>query len=159
MEVYAEQSKWSYIISAILMIIVGALFIINRDLAMDVGFIIIGIFLIIAAIIPMIAAKALDLIGLVLLVLGILLIILPSVFTDVTTIILGIFAIIIGAVAAANATKEQDGVSRAIGVIVGVVIIIAGISMILDMDIAFQLFGVFLVIAGVLNLIAAAKSN
>ncbi len=158
MQVYVEQTKLSLVVYAVLMILVGALFIVDRNLAMDVGFIIAGIFLVIAGLVPMIQMKNVDVLGVIMLVLGILLLVMPNLFTDVVTIILGVIGIIVGALNAVAALKEQNKAVMIVGLLVGVLIIIAGITMLLDMDIAFQIFGALLLIAGVLNLLGAVKN-
>ena len=159
MEVVIVQSKTSAIINAILLIIIGILFIVNKDLALNVGFILAGIFLIVSGIVPMIMCKTIDLMGVLMVILGIVLIMVPYVFTTIALIILGIIAIIVGVIGILGASKEKDGKMRTVGIIVGALIIIAGISIMLQMDIAFIIFGVFLLIAGAVNLVYLMKKN
>jgi uncharacterized membrane protein HdeD (DUF308 family) len=159
MEVVTVQTKYSGVINAALLIIIGVLFILDKDLALNIGFILAGVFLIISGIVPMIMCKTIDLMGVLMIILGIILILVPYVFTTIALIILGVIAIIVGAAVILGATKESDGKVRAVAVIVGALIIIAGISIMLQMDIAFILFGVFLLIAGILNLVTVLKTN
>jgi len=139
------------------MILIGALFIANKELAMSWGFILIGVFLIISGIIPMIMNKTIDVIGLIMIILGIVIIVVPGLFANLFGIVVGIIAIIVGLLMIVSASKDELNTAKIIGVIVGVCIIIAGITLILDWDIAYQLFGVFLIIAGAINIVGALK--
>ena len=58
MEVIVYQDKTTAMIYSVLMIIVGLLFVLNKDLALSWGFIIAGVFLIIAGIIVSLVTKA-----------------------------------------------------------------------------------------------------
>ncbi len=159
MEVIIEQTRTSMFINALLLIIIGALFIIDENLALSVGFIVAGVFLVISGLVPMIMYRAADLIGVLMIVLGIILIVIPNVLADVTFIVVGIIAILIGAIACFGALKNVTTAGKVIGLIVGILIIIAGIMILTRMDIAFILFGAFLVVAGALNIVGAMKKE
>lgn len=158
MQLIVEQSRTSMIINALLLIIVGALFIIDENLALSVGFIIAGVFLLISGLVPMIQTKSVDAMGVIMVVLGILLIVIPNVFADITFIVIGIITIIVGALYFVGAFK-QSGSSKIVGIIVGLLILIAGIMILTRMDLAFVLFGIFLIVAGGLNIVGAMKKN
>ena len=159
MQVYIVQSKTNLIIMAILMIIIGALFVINKNLALDIGFIVAGVMLIIIGLFPMIQMKDMNIIGIIFILLGLILIIFPYVFTDITQILLGIIAIVVGAVGVFNSMKEKNQTIMILGVLVGVLILVAGVTMVMKWDIAFQIFGILLIIGGVLDLVAISKAN
>ena len=153
MEVYIVQSKANLILTSILMIIIGVFFIVDKDLALDVGFIVTGVSLIILGLVPMVQVKDVNLFCVLLIVLGIFLILVPSFFTDLTKVILGIVAILVGVLMVLNSTKAELKNPKIIGMVVGILIILAGISILLDMAIAFQLFGALLLIGGIANLL------
>ncbi len=155
--VVQETTKTELIVYAILMIIIGILFIWDKDTAMDIGFIIAGIFLMIAGLLPIIVTKDINVLSFIFVVLGLLLIMVPHFFTDVAVVVLGIIAIIVGILYVLSASKVKQQAPMIVMMLVGILIVVAGISMILDMDIAFQLFGALLAIAGAVNLIAALK--
>ncbi len=152
MEVYIVQSKANLIVSSIMMVIIGIFFIVDKDLALDIGFIVAGISLIIVGLVPMIQAKDMNLFCVLLIVLGIFLILIPSFFSDVAKIILGVVAILVGGLMTLNSFKAEEKNPKIIGLLVGILIIVAGVSILLDMDIAFQLFGGIMLVAGILNL-------
>jgi uncharacterized membrane protein HdeD (DUF308 family) len=157
--IVVQQSRISMLINAILLIIIGVLFIYDENLALSIGFMIAGVFMIIAGIIPMIQYKTVDLIGVALIVLGIILLVIPNILADVTYIIIGIIAIILGAVIFFGGFKEGERNSKIISIIIGLFIAIAGIMILTRMDIAFILFGAFLVIAGAFSIIGALKKS
>lgn len=159
MQVYIVQSKTNLIIMAILMIVIGALFVINKNLALDIGFIVAGVMLIIIGLFPMIQMKDMNIIGIIFILLGLILIIFPYVFTDITQILLGIIAVIVGAVGVFNSMKEKNQTVMILGVLVGVLILVAGVTMIMKWDIAFQIFGILLIVGGVIDLVAISKAN
>lgn len=140
------------------MIVIGALFIVDKDKAIEVGFIITGIFLLIGGILPMIQGRTINVLGLLLIILGILLILAPELFTLVFEIIIGVIAIIIGALNMFAAFRETDKVGMFFGFVVGLLVIAAGVTIFLGMDIAFQIFGGLLIAAGLLDFIVAIKN-
>ena len=152
MEVYIVQSKANLIVSSIMMVIIGIFFIVDKDLALDIGFIVAGISLIIVGLVPMIQAKDMNLFCVLLIVLGLFLILIPSFFSDVAKIVLGVVAILVGGLMTLNSFKAEEKNPKIIGHLVGILIIVAGVSILLDMDIAFQLFGGVMLVAGILNL-------
>ncbi|MBQ7979164.1 MAG: DUF308 domain-containing protein [Candidatus Methanomethylophilaceae archaeon] len=156
MEVYYVQNKTSMIINTILMVIVGVLFIIDKDLALELGFIVAGICLIIAGLIPMIMVKNVDAMGIVMIILGIVLLLVPNLMADITTVIIGVVAIIVGALIAFGGVKAE-GSPSAFTIVVGILIALAGILIFMGNDIAFLIFGVMLVVAGVVNIVALLK--
>jgi uncharacterized membrane protein HdeD (DUF308 family) len=159
MEAHFNQSKAMVIIYAILLIIIGALFIADKDLALQWGFIIAGVFLIISGILPMIQYKTVDLIGVIFIVLGFILIAAPYVFAVATEIIIGIIAIIIGIVIAFNALQATETKVKIIGLIVGILVVIAGAITFLGNDFVFIVFGILLIIAGIMNLITLSSTT
>ena len=62
-------------------------------------------------------------------------------------------AILVGVLMVLNSTKAELKNPKIIGMVVGILIILAGISILLDMAIAFQLFGALLLIGGIANLL------
>ena len=159
MEVIAYQDKTTAMIYSALMIIVGLLFVLNKDLALSWGFIIAGVFLIIAGIIPMIAVKSIDLMGLIMIVLGIILIAAPHLFAGITVLLIGIIAILLGVVWIYGASTNPDGKARTIGIIVGIVILVAGIATFMGNDFVFIVFGILLIVAGIMNIAGVTKSS
>ncbi len=157
MEVYYVQSKASMVINTILMLVVGALFIYNKDTALEIGFIVAGVCLIISGIIPMIAVKSVDLMGILLIILGVVLCVVPGLFAGITTVLIGVVAIVVGAIIAYGGI-QGEGSPKAFTILVGVLIALAGILIFMGNDIAFTIFGVVLVVAGVVNLIALLKA-
>jgi uncharacterized membrane protein HdeD (DUF308 family) len=85
--------------------------------------------------------------------------VIPNILADVTYIIIGIIAIILGAVIFFGGFKEGERNSKIISIIIGLFIAIAGIMILTRMDIAFILFGAFLVIAGAFSIIGALKKS
>ena len=158
MEVYYVQSKAALVINTILMLVVGALFIIDKDFALHWGFVVAGICLIISGIVPMIIVRNVDIIGIILIILGIVLCLIPNLMADITIVAVGVFAIIVGAIAAFNAIKAADKPDL-FGIIVGALLILGGILTFMDNDIVFIVFGVILVIAGIVNVLTLLKSK
>lgn len=159
MEVIVYQDKTTAMIYSVLMIIVGLLFVLNKDLALSWGFIIAGVFLIIAGIIPMIMAKSIDLMGLLMIVLGIILIAVPQLFAGITVLLIGIVAILLGVIWIYGSATNPDGKGRTIGIVVGIVILVAGIATFLGNDFVFIVFGILLIIAGIMNITGASRSS
>jgi uncharacterized membrane protein HdeD (DUF308 family) len=159
MQVIVEQTRTSMFINALLLILIGALFIIDENLALSIGFIIAGIFLFISGLVPMLMYRTADVMGIIMVVLGVLLIVIPSVFADITFIIIGVIAIVVGALALVGACYNTTTAGRLIGILIGAFIIIAGIMVLTRMDIAFIVFGALLVIAGALNIVGAMKKE
>ncbi len=156
MEVYYVQNKTSMIINTILMVIVGILFIIDKDLALELGFIVAGICLIISGILPMIMVKKADAMGIILIILGVILLLVPNLMADITTVVIGVVSIVVGAIIAYGGVKAE-GSPSAFTIVVGILIALAGILIFMGDDIAFLIFGVMLVVAGVVNLITLLK--
>lgn len=156
MEVYYVQSKASLIINTILMVVVGALFIYDKNVALDLGFIVAGICLIISGIIPMIIAKTIDAIGIIMIILGVLLCIVPGLFTGITVVLIGIVAIVVGALIAYSGVKAE-GSPKTFTIVVGALILLAGLLIFMGNDIAFLIFGVMMVVAGVVNIVMLLK--
>ncbi len=156
MEVIYVQNKTTMLINAVLLILVGILFIWDKNVALEWGFIIAGVCMIVAGVLPMIVAKNVDLMGVIMIVLGIILCIIPGFFADVTIIILGIIAILVGVIIIFSAIKGDES-TKTMGVIVGALILIAGILIFLNYDIVFVIFGVILVVAGIVNAVTFAR--
>lgn len=156
MEVIYVQDKTTLLINTVLLIIVGILFIWDKDVALEWGFIIAGVCMIVAGVLPMIVARNVDLMGLIMIVLGIIICIIPSFFADVTIILIGIIAIIIGVIILFSAIKGDEK-TKTMGVIVGALILLAGILTFLGNDVAFVIFGAMLVVAGIVNAVTLAR--
>ena len=156
MEVIYVQDKTTMIINTILLLIVGILFIWDKDLALKWGFIVAGVCLIVSGILPMIMVKNVDLMGVILIVLGIIICLIPSFLANVTIIIIGVIAILLGVIILFSAIKGDEN-TKTMGVIVGALILLAGILTFLGNDIAFIIFGVMLVIAGIVNAVTLMR--
>ena len=156
MQFYIEQTRTSLIVNSILLIIVGILFIINRDFAMELGLVIVGIFLIISGLMPMIMARAVDIIGILEVILGILLIIAPFVFKSIILFIIGGITILVGILSILGVSQAIK--THVFSLIVGILIVVAGILIMFDQEIIFTIYGIELILAGAMNLIQAYKS-
>jgi uncharacterized membrane protein HdeD (DUF308 family) len=158
MEIYVQQSKTMMVINALLLIVIGALFIINKDLALQWGFILAGVFLIISGILPMIIMKAVDIIGILMIILGIIMILAPYAFAWATIWIIGIIAILLGVLILFGATRTS-GKEMIVMIIVGLLLVVAGALTFIGNDLVFIIFGVVLVLAGVVNLLGLAVAG
>ena len=157
MEVYYVQSKASLVINTIMMILIGALFIYDKNVALDIGFIVAGICLIISGIIPMIMVRSIDLIGIIMIILGVLLCVVPGLFTDITVVLIGIVAIVVGALIAYSGVKAEGG-PKTFTIVVGALILLAGLLIFMGNDIAFLIFGIMMVVAGIVNIVTLLKA-
>jgi uncharacterized membrane protein HdeD (DUF308 family) len=156
-EAYAKLTKTSLLIEALMLIIIGLMFIIDKDFAINLGLIIVGVFMIISGLLPMIQFKVVDPIGVIMVILGALMIAAPFVFASIILIIVGIITIIVGFLMIVSSIGIENTAGKAVGVIVGALIAIAGVLIMTGNDFIFMVYGVLLIIAGAMDLIVAAK--
>ena len=156
MEVSFEPNKNISIIYALLLIVIGLLFIVNPGFALSTGVAIVGIILIIAGLVPMFMNKSVDAIGVVMIVLGILLVAAPFLFATLIAIIVGIIAIIVGILAIVGALQNKG--NNFVQLIIGILILVAGACTFIGEGWPWMVFGAILLVTGALALVGAFKN-
>ncbi len=156
MEVYIQQTREASIITALLLILVGILFIIDQTLAVSVGILLIGAFMIVAGLMPLLTTKQFDITSIIMIILGIVVIMARFLLADILLLVIGVIAILVGVMKMYGALTG-DAKNKLMDMAVGLLIALAGFAIAVQFDFAFVLFGALLVLAGVVNLIDALK--
>jgi len=147
------------ILPAILALIIGILFIAVPGAVLFWGMIIIGIFLIILALVQIKEMGGADLLSVLMLVLGIIMIAAPMLFPTLAQYILGAIFIVVGALAIADAWKDE-GRNKILGIIVGLLFFIVGILLVANIwgiTTILQICGVIIIIVAIIEFLRAIK--
>lgn len=163
-----EVKGWKdFLISGIIMVIIGVLMVIFKASSLNIILIVFGILLIIAGVIEAaIGVKSgtndIIAISVVKIVIGVLMVVLTMIVRDVLMVILAIGLIVIGATNILSAIKVGVDLSgRIIPLVVGVAFLGLGIFAIMNLhstaDIAMIVIGVVTIVCGAFNLFDAYK--
>ena len=156
---------------AIISIALGVVFIVLREGVIDVGIMVLGIVLLIAAaffFITFFTSKASPkpkqniVFGIIALVIGILLIAEPEFIGGFAFVVIGIILVIVGALDLVEAFKIS-GTGKILSIIVAILLIVLGIIMFTNpvgsMQIITVLIGIALLVNGVVMLVASASQG
>jgi uncharacterized membrane protein HdeD (DUF308 family) len=150
----------SKLISAILMTLIGVLFIIKKMEIIGIAMTVFGVLLIVQAVLDVLAKDVVSCV--IKAVIGIAIIIFGWALVDIATIVLGVALIIYGALRLIDCIKgfksQKSTVAKIVELIIPVICLFIGVSVFIGTfgsiaNVMFIIAGIFLILHGVLDLI------
>ena len=156
----------SKLISAILMTLIGVLFIVKKMDVISIVMTVFGVLLIVQAVLDVLAKDVTSCVikGVV----GVAIILFGWILVDIATIILGIALLIYGALRLIDCVKgfkdQKSTTAKVVELIIPVICVLIGVSVFVGSfgtlaNVAFIVAGIFLIVHGVLDLIDAVTAK